>query len=108
MVEEVGKLGLKINRQKQSMVISKTKETPICKVYVQKHEIQQVQQFKYLGAQISSDGKCDAEIRKGIGIAKSASSERTNILRSQHTAMPTRIYVLKPYMWPLLLYGCET
>ena len=55
-----------------------------------------------------TDGRCDEEIRKRIGIAKSAFSELSNILKNKHITMPTRIHVLKSYVWPILLYGCET
>ncbi|KAF0752817.1 THAP-type domain-containing protein [Aphis craccivora] len=77
---------MKINAKKaKTMVVTKAKEIPVVKLQVNNNLVEQVQQFKYLGSTIKSDGKCSIEIRQRIAMAKRAFTQKR-----------------------VLLYGCET
>jgi hypothetical protein len=109
VVRDGERKGLKINQKKTvCMVISKKKETPICNVYINGHQIKQVKEFKYLGSWMTSDGKSEKDIKARIGMAKTAYAELKHILTNRHIAMNTRIRVLEGYIWPVMLYGAET
>ena len=71
IVTESQKLGLSLNVKKTyCMVISKKKETPKCYLKSAGVVIKQVEQFNYLGSMLTSDGRCETEIKRRIGIAK--------------------------------------
>ena len=69
-------LGLLINFKKSfTMVVSKKKTPPECKVMVNGSTLEQNHRFEYLGSIITSDGKCDTEIKGRFGIAKPVSQK---------------------------------
>ena len=70
--------------------------------------IKQVNKFKYLGCLITSDGKWDIEIKRRIGIAKDCFKKMNPIFRNNNISLPTKLRVLKAYVWSVLLYGCWT
>ena len=44
---------------------------------------QQVDHFQYLGAMITADGKCEADIRARLGMAKGVLTELKHIMEKQ-------------------------
>jgi hypothetical protein len=61
------------------MVISKSHVTPVCNIFLDNAQIKQVSRFVYLGSLITSDGKCDEEIKRRIGMAKDAFNKMNKI-----------------------------
>ena len=60
-------LGLSLNVKKTyCMVISKKKETPRCHLKSAGVVIKQVEQFNYLGSMLTSDSRCETEIKRRI------------------------------------------
>ena len=109
IVTESQKLGLSLNVKKTyCMVISKRKETPRCHLKSTGVVIKQVEQFNYLGSMLTSDGRCETEIKRRIGIAKKSFKDLSNILANRKISFDTRKRILKSYVWSVLLYGCET
>ena len=99
--------GLYLNSAKSfTMVFSKASQIPTCNINVHGKTLEQVHSFVYLGSQFTSDARCEKEIRRRIGIAKSAFT--SILLTSRDIHMTVRIKVLRCYVWSTLLYGCET
>ena len=100
--------GLALNVKKtECMVVSKKKVNPKCNVRSNGEIITQVEKFKYLGYMLTSDGRCDTEIKKRIAIAKDSFSKMSPIFKNHNLTMKTKFRVLKTYVWSVLLYGCE-
>jgi hypothetical protein len=109
VVEESEKRGLKVNETKTfCMVISCKKSTPECNIFIHGRKIKQVEQFSFLGSLMTSDGKCDLEIKRRIGIAKTAFQNMKSVLLSKRISVQSRLRILKCYIWSTLMYGCET
>ena len=70
--------------------------------------MEQVHSFVYLGSQFTLYARCEKEIRRRIGIAKSAFTSMSKVLTSRDIHMTVRIIVLRCYVWSTLLYVCET
>ena len=101
--------GLKINASKtEILVVSKKEANPQCVIAVDGKEIKQVQQFSYLGSNIKSDGRCDAEIVRRIAIAKGAFNNMKHLLVNRNISLTTRTRAVKTFAWSVLLYGSET
>ena len=66
--------------------------------------IRQVKQFSYLGSILKSDGRCDTEIKRRIGVAKKAFKDLANILTNRKVKLDTRKRILNSYVWSILLY----
>ena len=108
VVESSRRKGLSINVKKtECMVISKDKTEKRCSLKIGDEMIKQVQRFNYLGSMITKDAKCDQEIRKRIGMAKTAFENLKSILKNNKLSMNTKIRVLNCYVISILTYGCE-
>ena len=101
--------GLKINKEKtECMVVSKRSETPDCPLQIEQEAVNKVEQFQYLGSLVTADARCSTEIRRRIGIAKTAFRKMQHLLTNRHLRIQTRKRAVKTYIWSTLLYGCET
>ena len=100
---------LNINKQKTKlMVFSKSRNVPTCNIYLDNKRFKQVQEFEYLGSIITSDVKCDKDIKCRIAIAKKKFMEKTSIFTNSKISIETRKRFLNCYMWSVLLYGSES
>ena len=100
-------MGIKINRKKtKTMVITKKDRSPIVCVRLNE-EIEQVDDFVYLGSLTNWDGKQDKEIRRRIAIAYTNMRKLKKLLTNMQISMTLRKRFVKCYIWSTLLYGCE-
>ena len=78
-----------------AMVFSKASQIPTCNINVHGKILEQVHSFACLGSQFTSDARCEKEIRRRIGIAKSAFTSMSKVLTSRDIHMTVRIKVLR-------------
>ena len=101
--------GMEMNITKtKSVVISRKKPVPNISISVEGKPIQQVDRVVYLGYMATEDGKCDKEIKKRIGIARTTFESMAKILTSRNISIELRSHIAKCYIWSTLLYGAET
>ena len=109
-VNEKGKpygMEMSIIRTK-SMVISRKNPVPNISISVERKPIQQVDRMVYLDYMAAEDGKCGKEIKRRIGIARTAFESMAKILTSRNINIELRSSIAKCYIWSTLLYGAET
>ena len=53
--------------------------------------LQQVDNFQHLGAMISEDGKCEADMRSRLGMARSVLSELEHVWKSNAITLSTKL-----------------
>ena len=70
--------------------------------------IQQVDRMVYLGYMATEDGKCDKEIKRRIGIARTAFESMSKIVTSRNISIELRSRIVKCYIWSTLLCEAET
>ena len=92
----------------KSVVVSRKKPAPRVGVSVEGRPIRQVDRVVYLGYMATEDGKCDKEIKRRIGIARTAFESMAKILISRNSSIELRSRIAKCYIWSTLLYGAET
>ena len=80
------------------MMFSQSITIPTCHIDVHGNILEQVQSFIYLGSLFSSDARCEKEIRRRIGIAKSCFTSMNKVLTSRNIDMAVWIRVLKCYV----------
>ncbi|KAG1654298.1 Kelch-like ECH-associated protein 1 [Nymphon striatum] len=102
-------MGLTINVKKtKSMTISKKQQPPNCKLTIGEKSIEQKDKFNYLGNFLTADGKSKTAIRTPIAMAKNKFQSMKQILTNRNLSNQLKIRLLKCYIWPVLMYGCET
>ena len=99
-------VGLKINVGKtKTMRFNPRSQAPI---KIGTDEIEEVDQFTYLGAVMNKAGGSEVDIRKRIGKAWAAFNKLKPIWRSQKFTTKTKVNVYKACVLSVLMYGCET
>jgi len=64
--------------------------------------VEQMNKFKYLGAWITNDGRCDTEISMRIGMAKDAFSKHKQLLTKGMSTVVKR-KIVKALIWSVTL-----
>ena len=57
--------------------------------------------------QIPADGDCIYEIKRHLLLGRKATSNLGSILKSRDITLPTKDYVVKAMVFPMVMYGCE-
>ena len=71
---------------------------PNISISVEGKPIQQVDRVVYLGYIATEDGKCDNEIKRRIGIARTAFESMAKILTSRNISIELRSRITKCYI----------
>ena len=90
------------------MLFSMSTLIPAYNITIHGKRLDQVNRFIYLGSLFTSDGRCEQDIRRRIGIAESAFISMEKVIQSRNIDIQPRIRVLKCYVWITFVYGCET
>ena len=109
LLEECRRRGLRINKAKtEVMGVTKRSERLPVTISIEGTALNQVETFRYLGSLVSEDGRCDAEVRARIGMAKANFGNMRNVLTNMSLDIHLRMRILRCYVWSGLLYGCES
>ena len=66
-----------------------------------------VADFIFLGSQITADGNCSHEIKRRLLLGKKVMTNLDSILKSRDITLPTKVHLVKPMVFLLVMYGCE-
>ena len=102
--EESEKVGLKLNIQKTKIMAS----GPITLWEIDEETAETVSDFIFLGSKITADGDCSHEIKRHLLLGRKVMTKQDSILKSRDTTFPTKICLVKPMVFPVVLYGCES
>ena len=103
---EASQIGLKINEKKTKLMVINGKSQQTVKL--NERNIDQVDDFCYLGSTLSSDGDIMTEIKIRIGKAASAFNNLNNIWKSRKISRTTKMKLYRSNVRTVLLYGAET
>jgi hypothetical protein len=98
---------MKISAQKTKIMVICKMERKAANIKLEGVTIEQMKTFKYLGTNITEDGRSMQEIKKTIGMAKEAFNKRKELL-SRKINKDLRKRMIKTLIWPVALYACET
>ena len=100
--------GLDMNVKKtKTMVMSRNCATK-ANIIINNEELEQVDEFKYLGQTVTSDAKTEKEIRIRVGIAKSRFQEMKVVLTNRRISQELRLRLCKCFVLSSFTYGSET
>ena len=77
------------------------------KLLVDGSEVEQVDQFNFLGSLITFSGGCSTEIRRRLAMAKSAMVSLKKIWSDRGITKTTKIRLISALIFPIATYGCE-
>ena len=104
--EKSSQLGLKINVGKTKvMKVNSRSSEPIS---LESGTVEEVQDFIYLGSNISTNGGADKDVELRINKARHAFRTLRPVWLSSQLSINTKIRIFNTNVKPVLLYGCET
>ena len=66
-----------------------------------------VTDFIFLGSKITADGDCNHEIKRHLLLGRKAMTNLDSVLKSRDITLPTKVHIIKPMVFPVVMYGCE-
>ena len=95
------KTGLKLNIQK-TKIMAPGPITPW------KIDGETVIGFILGGSKITADGDCSHEIKRHLLLGRKVITNLYSILKSRDITSPTKVYLVKAMVFPVVMYGCES
>ena len=102
--EENEKIGLKLNIQKTKIMAS----SPITSWQIDGETMETVTDFIFWGSKITADGDCSHEIKRHLLLGRKPVTNLDSILKSRDITLPTKVHLVKPMVFPVVMYGCES
>lgn len=106
IVVTASKVGLIISAEK-TKIMHCCSSLPIV-VKLDGKQLEQIDQFKYLGSEISANGDASCDISSRIAKASSALNQLNSLWHNRRISMKTKRRVYFACIRPVLIYGCET
>ena len=63
--------------------------------------------FIFLGSKITADGDCSHEIKRCVFFGRKVMTNLDSILKSRDITLPTKVFLVKAMVFPVVIYGCE-
>ena len=102
--EESEKVGLKLNIQKMKIMASGS----IISWQIDGQTVETVVDFIFLDSKIAADGDCSHEIKRRLLLGRKVMTNLDSILKSSDTTLPTKVFLVKAMVFPVVMYGCES
>ena len=71
-------------------------------------QIEEVQEFDYLGSLVNIRSDSTTEIRRRLAIARNTTQNMMNIWKSRELSMELKLRFLKATVFSVATYGCES
>ena len=102
--EESEKAGLKLNIQKTEVMAS----GPITSWQIGGETMETVTDFIFLVSKIIADDDYSHEIKRCLLLGRKAMTNLDSILKSKDITLPTKVYLVKAMVFPLVMCGSES
>ena len=99
--EKSEKVGLKLNIQKTEIMVS----GPITSWQI---HCETVADFIFLASKITADGDCSHEIKRRLLLGRKVMTNLDSIFKSREITLSTKVHLVKPMVFPIVMYGCES
>ena len=94
------KVGLKLNIQKTKIMPSGPNTSW--------QQWKQWQTLFFLCSKITAGGDCSHEIKRHLFLGRKVMTNLDSILKSRDMTLPTKVCLVKPKVFPVVMYGCES
>ena len=102
--EESEKAGLKLNIQKTKIMAS----GPTTSWEIDGETVETVSDFIFWGSKITADGDCSHEIKRCLLLGRKTMTNLDSIFKSRDITLLTKVCIVKPVVFPVVMYGCES
>ena len=81
---------------------------PIISWQIDGKTMETVTSFILGGSKITADGECSHEIKRHLLLGRKVMTNLDSILKSRDITLPTKVHLVKPMVFPVVMYACET
>ena len=81
---------------------------PITSWQIDGETMETVRDFIFLGSKITADGDFSHEIKRRLLLGRKAMANLDSILKSKDIALPTKVYLVKAMVFPVVMFGYES
>ena len=64
--------------------------------------------FHFLDSKITADGDCSRETKRCLLLGRKVMTNLDSILKTRGITLPTKVCLVKPMVFPVIMYGCES
>ena len=101
---ESEKVDLKLDIQKTKIMAS----GPITSWQINGETVETVTDFIFWGSKITADCDCSHEIERCLLLGRRVRTKLGSILKTRDITLPTKVHLVKPMVFPVVTYGCES
>ena len=73
-----------------------------------REKMETVTDFLFLDSKITVDSDCSHEIKRCLLLGRKAMTNLGSMLKSRDITLPTKFYLVKAMVFPVVMYGCES
>ena len=77
---------------------------PITSWQIDGETMETVRDFILGGSKITADGDCTREIKRHLLLGRKAMTDLDSILKSRDITLPTKVYLVKALVFPVVMY----
>ena len=81
---------------------------PITSWQMDGETMETVRDFILGGSKITADGECSHEIKRHLLLGRKAMANPDSILKSRDITLTTKVSLVKPMVFPVVVYDCES
>ena len=70
--------------------------------------MEMVTDFIFLGFRITADGDYSHEIKRLLLLGRKAMTKLDSIFKSRDITLPTKVYIVKAMVFPVVMYRCKS
>ena len=82
--------------------------SPITSRQINGETMETVTDFIVLGSKITLGGDCRHEIKRRLLLGSIAVTNLYRVLKSRDITLPTKVYLVKAMVFPVVMYRCES
>ena len=104
MKEESEKFGLKLNIQETKIMASSS----ITLWKIDGEKVETVSDFIYVALKINEDSDCSRKTKRHLLLGRIDTANVDSVLKSRDITLTTKVHLVKPMDFPVVMYGCES
>ena len=81
---------------------------PITSWQIDGEIMETVADFIFWGSKITTDGDCSQEIKRRLLLGRKVMTNLDSILKSIDITLPTKVYLVKAMVFPVVMYGYKS
>ena len=81
---------------------------PITSWEIDGERVETVSDFIFGGSKITADGDCSHEVKRHLLLGRKVMTNLDSIFKSRDITLPTKVYLVKATVFPVVMYGCES